>query len=545
MSFSGTVESDFMKLGDIPENRKSDLINFAATDFGTIKASLIEYINAVYPKDFNNFYDSELGVMLIDLVSYVGAVTSFKADALANECYISTVKNRSNLRNLLQLIGVALKGPGSASAKASITWNGDVNPTSPQVSSINISNQSRSVSVASPEDENPVSYTLYKLDSNNSIENIQNADDSLVFYGATDSDNGLGAGGLSSVYSKMVLVEGAYVLETGQFGTTETAKTILLSNGPIIENSVRIFVGAVNSEPSDATGVYTQVSKLFSASGPTDRVFEVVYDGDYNGIVVFGDASFSVPPPQNAPFTVSYRVGGGTRGNLEKEALNLVINSTDDAGNSHSWRLENTTVMAGGVDAETGTQAKKFAPYTFKSQDRLVTLEDYIALGNRFYSSVGSTGKVTAVTREGYSSANIIDLFVLEKATGVQLQKASPTFKKDLLGTIDEKKMLTDHVVVNDGVIRTLDLTITLRIDKQYKEIEESIKRQISFQILSFFSVDNMDFNKDFLKVELERKIFQSPQVRFATIDNIPDVVVVDHNEIIQLNNFSLDIVYL
>ena len=105
--------------------------------------------------------------------------------------------------------------------------------------------------------------------------------------------------------------------------------------------------------------------------------------------------------------------------------------------------------------------------------------------------------------------------------------------------------MLTDHVVVNDGVVRTLDLTVSLRVDKEYKEIEETIKRQVSFQILSFFAVDNMDFGKDFLKVELERKVFQLSQIRFATIDNIPDVVAVDHNEIIQLNNFSLDIVYL
>ena len=67
MSFSGTVNSDFMKLGSIPENRKSDLVNFAATDFESIKDSLVGYINAVYPQDFNNFYDSESTVFKIYL----------------------------------------------------------------------------------------------------------------------------------------------------------------------------------------------------------------------------------------------------------------------------------------------------------------------------------------------------------------------------------------------------------------------------------------------------------------------------------------------
>jgi len=101
MSFSGTADSDFMKLSQIPEVRKSDYINFAATDFDSIKDSLLQYINAVYPEDYNNFYSSELGIMLVELISYMGAVTSFKADALANECFIGTVKTRDNLRNLL------------------------------------------------------------------------------------------------------------------------------------------------------------------------------------------------------------------------------------------------------------------------------------------------------------------------------------------------------------------------------------------------------------------------------------------------------------
>ena len=51
MSFSGTVESDFMKLVKFPENRKSQLVNYAATDFEEIKVSLLAYVNSVYPED--------------------------------------------------------------------------------------------------------------------------------------------------------------------------------------------------------------------------------------------------------------------------------------------------------------------------------------------------------------------------------------------------------------------------------------------------------------------------------------------------------------
>ena len=47
MSFSGTVESDFIKFSKIPENRKHTFVNFAATDFESLKAGLVEYIKAV------------------------------------------------------------------------------------------------------------------------------------------------------------------------------------------------------------------------------------------------------------------------------------------------------------------------------------------------------------------------------------------------------------------------------------------------------------------------------------------------------------------
>ena len=105
--------------------------------------------------------------------------------------------------------------------------------------------------------------------------------------------------------------------------------------------------------------------------------------------------------------------------------------------------------------------------------------------------------------------------------------------------------MLTDQIVVNDGLIRTIDLSLTLRVDRAYREIEEEVKLNVGSIITSFFSVGESQFGKDFLKVELERAIFNLPQIRFATLDNIPDVVRLDPNEIIQLNNFSLDLVFV
>lgn len=87
MVFSGTVISDYLKLVSVESQKKDSLIDYASTDFLTLKQSLINYIKAVYPLDYQNFAETDLGMMLLELVAYMGSVLSLKADLLANESF--------------------------------------------------------------------------------------------------------------------------------------------------------------------------------------------------------------------------------------------------------------------------------------------------------------------------------------------------------------------------------------------------------------------------------------------------------------------------
>ena len=193
--------------------------------------------------------------------------------------------------------------------------------------------------------------------------------------------------------------------------------------------------------------------------------------------------------------------------------INVTTQGTsNDTGNPLiSFTTENISAATGGANAETSEHAKKYAPYTFKRQDRVVTLEDFITLGNTFRSKQGSIGKTTAAVRDAFSSANVIDMYVLEKASDLVLQKASPTFKQELLEEVEPKKMLTDEVVVVDGLIRTLDLVVTIRIDKELENTQNQIEQEVANVILDYFNVDNMDFGKPFVAAELSREIFRLP----------------------------------
>jgi hypothetical protein len=573
MTLSSLIESDFMKLTEFPDFKKPNLINFAATDFVTLRDSLIKYIKAVYPNEYQYFAESDLGMMFIELVAYMGAVMSMKTDMLANENFFVTARQRSSVKKLLELIGTRMRGPLSAAANAQVDANTISLPTSiisllitagfaptgnfiqdfntillnilgvvTQLSLV-IDPDNRVITIPSPEDGGLTTYTLYRV-QNGIVESGSNTGFISLDCPITDTD------ALTGKFNNLVLQEGSLVIDRGDFASTESIKTINLTQSPVVDGSMEVFITSTNAA---ITGAYKEVPNIYFASGVSDKIFEVVYDDNYAATIVFGDGTVGVSPDDNATYTVLYRVGGGTRGNILKSAINTqitanlssvatVFGTPVDIIGTGKVTITNTSQATGGSNAETLEEAKRYAPLNFRRQDRLVTLEDYSVFANTYISKFGSVGKASAATRKAYCSGNIIDIYILEKASELQLQKATPTFKTNLLEAINKKKMVTDEIVIVDGLIRTLDLIVTIKIDKEQKENESQIVSKVRDEILKYMKASNREFGESLRLAELNRKIFETEEVIFSTIDNLDADVKVDFNEIIQLNNLTINI---
>ena len=534
MSFSGTIKSDYMKLANIPTWKKPQYIDFAASDFLTLRDSLINYIKSVYPLEYDYFAESDLGMMLIECTAYMGAVMSMKADMLANENFFATARQKASVKKLLELIGVRMRGPLSAAADIQGTFDRSPVTNKPFI----LSPLQRVFTVNSPEDGGAVSYTLYKT-VNGYLDNATATGD-LTLYGI-ESDNPGASTNPSSVYSNLVAQEGAFVTDSGSFAATERIKRIPLTQSPVIEGSVEVFI---TDAEAAASGAYTEVDNVYFASGSSSKIFELLYDDTYAATVVFGDGTVGVSPNDSANYFVTYRVGGGSRGNMLPNAISLTVNATTDAA-ACTAQVANTSVAAGGANAESIANAKKYAPLTFARQDRLVTLEDYSVFANTYIGSVGTVGKANAVTRKAFSSANIIDIYILEKASDLQLQKSTPSFKRNLLAAMDKKKMATDEIVVVDGLIRTLDLVVTVHVDREQKGNQSQILSEVRGKILRYMNCDNRDFGQALVLSDLNRTIFEVETVRISSIDNLNNNILVDFNEIIQLNNLTINFEYL
>ena len=538
VSFSGTVESDFLKSLPSELDNKQKLIDHSSADFETLRANLIKYVKATFPLDYNNFESSDFGVLLIELMAAVGHIQSNKADYLVNENYIGTAKSRDSVKRLLELIGVRMKGPISAAANASLTFPVATAVSNP--SSLTLSPSDRVITISSPEDGGTLSYTIYKVNSNGTVD-LTDPTQNLEFPTTVE-------GGVVTI-TDAVLLEGALVSEQGIFNSPEDIKTINLAQSPYVERSAQVFL----TGDSSTEGVYKEEENIYFASGGDDKVFQVTTDEQFRASILFGDDSIGKSPSLGDRYVVTYRVGGGTRGNIANGVINALI-SGESEGRGDSGvvtasvqiTVENTSLATGGRDAESVEQAKRYAPLVFRSQDRLVTLQDFKAFANNFASNYGSTGKATASVRRAFSSANIIDLFVLERASDSQLRRATQEFKRQLLEAVETKKMITDEVIIVDGLVRTLDLVVTITLDENLRRSEARVLQSARDSIVNYMGMDNTDFSEPFVPQDLIRVLLDDEKdIRFAEVTNVDKHISVGFNEIIQLNNLAIRVEYV
>jgi len=120
---------------------------------------------------------------------------------------------------------------------------------------------------------------------------------------------------------------------------------------------------------------WTPVRDLLG-SGPEDTQFVVEIDTNGTAQLRFGDGTNGKMPVAGDHFHAVYRVGNGTAGNV---GANCLINcSAPVAAKSSILSCTNPIAASGGVDPETAAQIRRRAPQAFNTQERAITMQDYV-----------------------------------------------------------------------------------------------------------------------------------------------------------------------
>src|SRR5581483_4133617 len=100
----------------------NDKLLYTSTDFLTARANMIQIAQANFPQ-WNDFFESNNGVMLIELFAHVLDLLAFYQNRQANEAFIDRAQIRENIVSLAANIGYQLSTATAAIALVNFTLN--------------------------------------------------------------------------------------------------------------------------------------------------------------------------------------------------------------------------------------------------------------------------------------------------------------------------------------------------------------------------------------------------------------------------------------
>ena len=92
--------------------------SYLAKDFDALRANLIQYARLYYPDRMQDFSETSLGGLLLDMAAYTGDVMSFYMDHQYNELDPDTAIETSNIERLIRSAGVPITGASPATVEA-------------------------------------------------------------------------------------------------------------------------------------------------------------------------------------------------------------------------------------------------------------------------------------------------------------------------------------------------------------------------------------------------------------------------------------------
>ena len=432
-------------------------------DHEAIVEDCITRIKEVYGSTYwNDFEEDNSGRMLIEAFAYIVDLLLYYLDRQANETYLPTATERQNLINMCKLIGYVPKNakPSQVSITVSIE-------------------QAHNLDVILPSGA------------------LLETSDGLIF--ETQSDAVIKAGQLSV---DVEAVEGETIEEIVGTSDGEAWQEFYLPRSGVIEVLSAIIDGHTWA-----------VTESLADKSESEEVFTAEIDAWRRAEIFFGDGRNGKIPPEGERITARYRIGGGIVGNVAPNTITNVRDiAHDSAGRKISVRVTNLGWASGGAEPESIDSIKLWAPRFFETQRRCVTQQDY----ETFATNFNGICKAKAVVRERSGEANVVRLYVLTYgAESNTVALPNQTLKDSLLEYLNEYKMLTDWLEIENGKIKSVDFSGTVTVSEGFNK--PSVLQKISEAITGFMNVDTRDMGEPIRISDL-----------YALIDNIEGVVFVE-----------------
>lgn len=540
--------------------------SYLAKDFDSLRANLLQYARLYYPDKIQDFSESSLGGMFLDMAAYTGDVMSFYLDHQYNELDSDTAIETSNIERLIRSAGVPISG--AAPATVDVTFFIEVpaaaidgkyvplpsslpvvkaNSIFTSTSGINFSLLA-DVDFASKTSDgsyvaeikvgkisqsgNPVTFTM-AIDgkcisgsettetfglgsfvafksitlSQNNITDILSVNDSLgnAYYEvSTLSDDVVYKNVLNTAHDSNDISDALKVVP---------APYRFITVVDLASRSTTIILGGGDDSNIDDDAVPDPSE--FAISFPYSKTFSRT---SINPLKMLNTRTLGVYSP-NTQLSITYRYGGGLNhnvparsiSNINQVSLEFPLNPRLEIINlvRGSMGVINRSQAAGGEDAPTIDELKSLIPSSRNAQERIVTKEDLLA---RIYSLPANFGRVfRAAVRANQNNPLSTQLHIICRTPDSRLIPAPDTLKENIRKYLNPYRLITDAIDILDASVVNLSFQFDIVIDPALNQ--QTVLQTILSKLIQQFNTTKFSIDQPIVLSDIQNLIFNTPGV--------------------------------
>lgn len=425
------------------------IIDFTNKDYASLREAMLELARESLP-EWTDQSPNDLGVVLVELFAYMGDILLHYQDRIANESYLETAIERRSVINLLRLIGYELRPPTPASADLTLLFKEQAAGT------VTIDTGAAFQTTAKATGE-PVGFQYLR-------DPLDIVLDGLPLITHTD-----GKSYKRFATLPVLQVDAAVANEILGSSDGGNGQRFRLARVPLIKEYLEVRV----DEGAGPVLWMHRDSLLSSLAG--DRHYTLRREENDIAVVEFGDGRHAkVPRRGRNNITATYRVGGGSKGNVPPYTIVKAASSIDQLA-----LVFNEAPATSGADAESSSEAVARGPQLFRAQERAVTAADFEAHAKAF-----GVGKARARA----ASWNRIELYVAPMGGG----QPTDTLKEDLRTYFEDKRIMTSILDIRDPDYVNVCISGTLEIDAYH--FAEQVQQRVANAIADLLAFENVNF---------------------------------------------------
>jgi hypothetical protein len=536
------------------DNNNVSYLNKTFSDF---KSNLVNYAKTYFPTTYNDFSEASPGNMFIEMASYVGDVMSFYLDAQTQENFLIYAKEKENLYALAYAFGYRPKASYASSTNVdiyqlipSIISGGNTSPnfnTYGLIIPINTSLTSnstgtkfittekldftdtgsteitfidanyylfkKSVPVISAE----IKTTSFTFTSPQKYQNISITDNNILQILDVSGSDG------NKYYEVPYLAQSSIFnpVTNPTYSTDQVPYLLSLQQVPrrfvsriISDNTLQLEFGAGLTNYADNIIIPTPDNiQLGLVPGISDL------SDNYNKASVFFTRQYGLAP-SNVTLQVRYLVGGGITSNIPSNDLTIIDTSGiyfKNPSGPLSGSVLNSVVStnpnpsSGGRGGDEIEEIRNNALYSYSTQNRAVTKDDYIVRALSLPSDYGSISKVY-ITQD-FERSNVLetvsstknplalDLYILAYNSNKQLVTSSDTLKNNLITYLNQYRMITDAINIKDAFYINIGINFDITILSGYNN--QDIITNCITSLQNYFNIEKWQINQPIVISEI------------------------------------------